>query len=136
MFKFLLSVVLLAGTVAFVGGSVYAQGKYSIKEMTPQVQEALNNRRERFDQLRVLKHSGAVGENNQGYVEVLRSEGQAVSLVASENKDRKIIYRTIAEQNGLDNALGTIEAVFAQVQRDKADSGDKIQNENGSWTSK
>ena len=115
---------------------VFAEGKYSIKQMTPEVQNALNSRRDRFDQLRGLKASGAVGENNHGYVEVLKTAGGADAVVAAENNDRKVIYQTIARQNGLENAVGTIESVFAQVQRDKAAAGDQIQTEDGRWTAK
>lgn len=114
---------------------VWAQGAYSIKQMTPQVQEALNNRRDRYDQLRALKESGDVGENNQGYVTALK-KGSAESLVAAENHDRQVIYQTIADQNNLSDHIATIEHVFAQVQRDKAQAGEKIQEENGSWVSK
>ena len=115
---------------------VFAEGKYDIKQMTPEVQNALNGRRDRFDQLRAFKSSGAVGENNRGYVEALKQEGSAGDIVAAENRDRKVIYQTIAGQNGLENAIGTIEAVFAQVQRDKAGPGDQIQTEDGRWVTK
>ena len=113
---------------------VWADGKYSIKQMTPQVQEALNNRRDRFEQLRSLKTSGDIGESNQGYVEALK-HGAADGVVSAENHDRQVIYQTIADQNGLSGSISTIEHVFAQVQRDKAQGGDKIQGEDGAWVS-
>ena len=115
---------------------VFAEGKYSIKQMTLQVQGALDGRRDRFDQLHGLKVSGAVGENNHGYVEVLKNEGGASNVVDAENRDRKVIYQTIAEQNGLENDLAAIESVFAQVQRDKAAAGEQIQMEDGHWAAK
>ena len=111
-----------------------AQANYSIKQMTPEVESALNNRRDRFEALRDLKSKGSIGENNQGYVEALSPDAQDVAT--AENSDRKVIYQTIAEQNNLRDALQTIEKVFAQVQRDKAQAGDKIQLEDGSWTTK
>ncbi|OGX23749.1 MAG: hypothetical protein A2787_00600 [Omnitrophica WOR_2 bacterium RIFCSPHIGHO2_01_FULL_48_9] len=113
-----------------------AEGKYSIKEMTPEVQAALDSRRDRFEKLKELKSQGIVGENNRGYVELLTNDILAKALVDAENKDRKIIYQTIANQNELNDALETIEKVFAQVQRDKAMSGDKIQQEDGQWITK
>ncbi len=115
---------------------VVAAGKYAIKQMTPSIQSALDNRRERFEDLRALKSSGSIGENNHGYVEVLVIQGNVEGMVAAENKDRKIIYQTIAEQNELEDAIATIESVFAQVQRDKAEAGDKVQGEDGQWISK
>ena len=111
-----------------------AQANYSIKQMTPEVEAALNNRRDRFDALRELKSKGSIGENNSGYVEALSPDAQ--DAATAENNDRKVIYQTIAEQNNLKDAIGTIEKVFAQVQREKAQAGDKIQQEDGSWTTK
>ena len=130
--KSLLLVVMLVLT----SFPVFAQAKYAIKEMTPQVQEALNNRRDRYDQLRDLKAKGWVGENNKGYAEALSEASVAVVLVADENKDRSVIYSTIALQNGLEGSQDTIEKVFAGVQRDKAQQGDKIQDDSGQWITK
>ena len=117
-----------------VTGNGYAQ--YDIKEMTPEVKSALENRKQRFDQLRALKAQGAIGENNRGYVEALETGPAIQSIVDTENQDRKFIYKTIQEQNNLTNAIETIEKVFARVQREKAAPGDKIQNEDGQWATK
>ena len=136
MWKKILFIALLAASAGIGAYQVQAEGKYSIKQMTPEVEAALNSRRERFDQLRRLKSDGIVGENNKGYIDVLQDTGDAQAVSASENKDRHVIYQTIGEQNGLENALGAIESVFAQVQRDKAGPGDKIQSEDGRWDTK
>ncbi len=104
--------------------------------LQPVLQQALESRRSRFEQLHDLKAKGIVGENNHGYVELFESNSAAKSLLESENRDRKMIYQTIAEQNGLEGQLNLIEEVFAQVQRDKADSGDKIQDADGRWIQK
>lgn len=111
-------------------------GQYDIKEMTPEVQAALDHRRNRFEKLRELKARGIVGENNQGYVEVLADEPDAQSIIEAENRDRQVVYTTVEKQNNLTNAMATIEKVFAQVQREKAQPGDKIQDENGQWLTK
>ncbi len=115
---------------------VMAQGKYSIKEMTPAVQEALNHRRDRFDALKALKATGAVGENNQGYVVVLADAPNAKATVDAENRDRRVIYKTIAQQNEIPDQIGAIESVFGSVQREKAQSGEKVQDEQGQWITK
>jgi uncharacterized protein YdbL (DUF1318 family) len=115
---------------------VFAAPKYSIKTMTPEVQSALDARKERFSELRDLKASGLIGENNKGYVEALKDDSKAQGVVAEENSNRKVIYKTIAEQNGLENALSTIESAFAEVQKEKAKAGDKVQNEDGGWITK
>ncbi len=127
---FLLSVLCVISTMAL------AEGRYSIKEMTPELEQALEGRKERFEQLSDLKSKGVVGENNHGYAEILKSENDANVLVEAENRDRKVIYEGIAGQNGLGNALSVIESVFAQVQRDKAKSGEHVQTDNGEWIEK
>lgn len=108
---------------------------YDIKEMTPAVQSALSGRQARYDQLKQLKAQGAIGENNQGYVEALSGAGSSVA--SAENADRRAIYSAIVEQNGLGAAgLGQVQKVFAEVQRDKASSGEPIQLPSGEWTKK
>ena len=133
MFK---KIIFLAVMLSMLSNTGWAQGKYSIKEMTPEVREALDARKERFSQLRSLKSSGVVGENNHGYVEAFKNDSGVSSIIQDENHDRQILYKTIAEQNGLQGALSTIESAFAQVQREKAESGDKIQTEDGGWIAK
>lgn len=134
-FIFMLSVLTVGGIFNFPQ-SVFAEGKYDIKEMTPEVKAALENRRSRFDELKSLKAKGVVGENNRGYVEALKNDSSVKGLVENENADRRVIYKTIEVQNNLSGAMETIEKVFAQVQRDKASSGDKIQAEDGAWVAK
>ncbi len=134
IYKKVLSFAVIA-MVCWVGPAIGAES-YDIKEMTPQVLAALEGRSGRYDQLVELKVKGVLGENNKGYVEVLKSEGDAEVIAEAENVDRKIIYQTIAEQNNLDGQLATIEKVFASVKRDKAVSGNMIQMENGKWVSK
>src|SRR5436190_1596336 len=75
-------------------------------------------------------------ENNQGYVVALTESAEAKNVVDAENADRKVVYQTIADQNGLSGEVATIEKVFGQVQRDKAQTGYKIQLEDGSWSVK
>ncbi len=134
--RFVLMICLWAGTISIMTQPIYAQSQYSIKEMTPEVQAALDGRKNRYEKLRSLKEKGSVGENNHGYVQALSEDAQVQELVEAENKDRRFIYKTIEQQNSLENAMNTIEKVFAQVQRDKANPGDKIQLENGQWVSK
>ena len=135
MFK-KLWISVIAGLLILTCQNVYSEKKYSIKEMTPEVQTALENRRDRYEKLAELKAKGIIGENNQGYVIVLVENKEAQDIADAENKDRKIIYNTIAQQNGLMDALQTIEKVFAQEQAERANPGEKIQKEDGSWIAK
>ena len=81
-----------------------------------------------------VKTQGTIGENNHGYVEVLGMTLWQV-VADAENNDRKTIYQTIALQNGLQDAIETIEKSLP-VQRDKAMPGDKIQEDDGRWVTK
>ena len=115
----------------------FAESKYNIKEMTPEVQTALDNRKSRFEKLSALKTQGVIGENNRGYIEALdATDAQAKTLADQENQDRRLIYQTIEKQNNLTNAMDAIEKAFAETQRERANSGEKIQNPDGSWTTK
>lgn len=116
--------------------SAGAEAKYSLKEMTPEVSAALDARRARFDNLAELKSKGMVGEDDHGYVKALVSAPDVEAVVDAENKDRKFVYTTIAEQNNLAGEMAIIEKVFAEVQRDKAKPGEKIQADSGQWITK
>jgi uncharacterized protein len=133
MRKLLFSTVL----VMALCGIASAQGAYDIQNMTPEVKSALEARKTRFGELKALKAQGFIGETNRGYVEPLGGGRYVMELIAAENKDRQFVYRTIVEQNGLGkDALATVEGVFAGVQRDKANPGDKIQDAAGNWLTK
>ncbi len=133
MKKFCMAVLMMA----ILGMGPVAYAAYEIKTMTPQVKAALESRKEHFGELKQLKAQGVVGENNRGYVELLGGVASVKALINAENADRKVIYQAIVEQNDLgEGALATVEAVFAGVQRDKAESGEKIQSVAGQWGAK
>jgi uncharacterized protein YdbL (DUF1318 family) len=126
--------LLLVGLLVCAAVTVSAQATYDIKEMTPAVKAALDGRKSRFAELKTMKTQGVVGENNRGYVQALGGGADVKALVAAENKDRKQVYEAIVQQNKLGPAaLPTVEAVFARVQREKADPGDKVQDASGRW---
>ncbi len=109
--------------------------QYDIKEMTPQIQQAVTNRQNRYEELQNLKNQGAVGENNQGYTDALDST--AAALVSQENSDRRIIYQAIADQNNLgSNGLSLVQSIFSEVHEEKAAPGQPIQTPDGSWKKK
>lgn len=111
--------------------------QYDLKEMTPEVQQAITNRQNNYNQLQSLKTSGEVGETNRGYVAALNDSPTVQTLVDSENRDRKVIYETIASQNNLGSSgFSVIESVFGEVQREKARPGEQVQNPNGDWVQK
>ncbi len=87
---------------------------YDIKQMTPEVREALAGRQARYSELQAAKHSGAASENSEGLV-----SGNS-PLVSAENHDRLVIYQTIADQNGLGSSgLSQIKSAFAETIRER-----------------
>ena len=113
-------------------------GSYDIKEMTPAVNRALENRSAHYETLHQLKSAGEIGESNQGYVQVLKNAStRAAALAETENADRRIIYKAIVDQNGLGpQGLVEVQKAFAEVQRDKAKPGEFIQVHSGEWMQK
>jgi uncharacterized protein YdbL (DUF1318 family) len=110
---------------------------YDIKEMTPAIESALQNRQARYGHIQEMKEGGILGEDSRGYVAVLKPFPDADSVASAENADRRTIYEAIVSQNNLGGeGLAQVEAAFAAVQREKARSGDSIQLPSGDWTKK
>jgi len=87
---------------------------YDIKEMTPEVKNALSGRQARYAELQAAKNTGAIRENNEGLV------SGNFPLVSAENRDRMVIYRAIADQNNLGSAgLPQIQRAFAETIRER-----------------
>lgn len=111
--------------------------QYDIKEMTPEIEQALQNRQARYSQIQQMKGGGVLGEDNQGYVKVLKQLPDADAIASQENADRRTIYKAIVSQNGLGSeGLAAVQKVFAEVQREKAAGGDSIQLPSGDWVQK
>ena len=110
---------------------------YDLKEMTPAVKQAIENRKVRYAELEALKRQGSIGEDNQGLVKVLKDLPSSGPVALAENYDREVIYQAIVEQNGLGpEGPDQVHAVFAEVQRGKAQTGDFIQLRTGEWVQK
>ena len=54
----------------------------------------------RVPELNALKAKGVLGENSKGYLEFVGGQPEKVSLVESENDDRRQVYEAIAKQQG------------------------------------
>ena len=110
---------------------------YDFKDMTPEINKALKNRQARYYQLQKLKEEGVIGENNTGYVTDLKNNAAASTMVASENKDRRILYEALVEQNKLGTTgLLEVQKAFAEVQKEKAAAGEMVQSAAGDWKKK
>jgi uncharacterized protein len=81
-----------------------------------------------------LKARGVIGENNQGYLDMLAGQTEKKEIVAAENADRRTIYDQIARQTGTSaEIVGQRRAL--QI-AEKAPSGEWLQNSAGTWYQK
>jgi uncharacterized protein YdbL (DUF1318 family) len=81
-----------------------------------------------------LKDTGVVGENNKGYLVILKKSTHKKSVIEAENKDRRTIYAAIAKRQGTTpDLVGKRRAL--QI-AEKADSGTMIQGKDGKWRKK
>ncbi len=105
--------------------------------LSPELELVVASRRARFGQLKEYKTQGWVGEDREGHVAVLGGGPEVEILADAENRDREVIYQETLKQKGLPaDAIGTIRATFAQEQRERAASGEKIQLPSGEWAAK
>lgn len=101
---------------------------------TAGAQDIKSRMRDRLPEIAALKAKGIVGENNQGYLEILKSNGSANKIVGAENKDRTKVYKAIAgKANTSIEVVGKRRAI--QI-AEKADSGEWLQNASGKWYQK
>ena len=107
-------------------------------QKTPAVQKVLNNRKSRVHELQAIKAKGLIGENNKGFIEILKSiQPKEKSLVEAENHDHKFIYDTVVTQNHLGaKGLAKVEEDFAKTHRARARKMDLIQPASGEWVQK
>lgn len=88
----------------------------------------------RLSEIVALKEAGVVGENNQGYLTVIKPPTDKQALIEAENQDRRTIYEAIAKkQNTTPELVGSRRAM--QI-AEKADPGSWIQDAHGKWVKK
>tara|TARA_B100000609_G_C17140090_1_gene395055 strand:+ start:650 stop:997 length:348 start_codon:yes stop_codon:yes gene_type:complete len=88
----------------------------------------------RLPQIEALKNQGALGEDNQGYLKVLKKTGNADKLAAEENKDRKLVYTALAKKLKTTPALVGKRRAIQIAQR--SPKGQMIQDAAGKWKKK
>lgn len=97
------------------------------------VQERMKTRK---DDVSTLLASKTIGENNQGYLEVLKpaTDRKQDKTVTDENADRKVVYTAIATKTGAKSEV--VGRSRAKDVAEKAKSGTMIQKADGSWAEK
>ncbi len=115
-----------------------------IRVSTPAIRAIRDTMRGLFQQLRPYYEKGAVGENNNGFVELrdtgslnLQERGTVTNLVQQQNKQRTALYNEIATANKLGpESVPQIQRIFANSWRDKSRPGWWVQDDKGAWTKK
>ena len=120
-----------------LGGWMMPAAWAQAEGLSPEVLQAVNSRKDRFNQLKGYKTQGLIGEDNQGHVAGLGGGSEVQDLVAAENRDREVIYQGQVMGKGLaPDAIATVRATFAQEQRERAEPGEKVQLPSGEWVTK
>jgi len=97
-------------------------------------QDVKTRMKERLPIIIALKARGVVGENNQGYLEMLKGQSENKEAVMAENQDRKAVYEEIAQKTGTSmQVVGQRRAI--QI-AEKAASGEWVQTPAGQWKKK
>ncbi len=86
---------------------------------------------ERKPHIRALKDKSLIGEDNFGYLAFVSANKEGKKIVEAENKDRGIVYATIAKEQKTTPAL--VGRIRAKQIANIAKSGDYLKKEDGSW---
>jgi len=134
----------LQGLRALGLGVSAAYAQVNVDVSTPAIRALKASMQNRFPQLKPFYDRGAVGENNNGFVEVrgagglnLQEQAKVNQLVDQENKDRTALYREIMTANKFGpESLPQIQKIFANSWRGNSQPGWLIQNDQGQWVKK
>ncbi len=107
---------------------VFVKDAYAQESLSPEVEKAAYSRKDRKPGLVSLEEKGIVGENKFGLVEARdseRADASVNSLINAENGDRMVIYKAIAEKNGI--SVEDVQKIYAKKLQDNASSGTPIE---------
>jgi uncharacterized protein YdbL (DUF1318 family) len=115
-----------------------------IKVSTPAIRAIRDTMRGIFHQIKPYYERGAVGENNNGFVELrdtgslnLQERGTVTNLVQQQNNQRTALYKEIATANKMGpETVPQIQRIFANSWRDKSRPGWWVQDDKGAWLKK
>lgn len=94
---------------------------------------AAMNLNEAMSSLGQAKASGQVGEMANGYLGIVKNEGNAAVITQLINDARKKEYQNLAKKNGI--TLNDVEAMAGQKAQEKTPAGQYI-NVGGKWQKK
>jgi uncharacterized protein len=130
--------------LAWAVASAMAQQQLNLNVSTPAIRSLIASRQQRYPNLVPLFTQGVLGENNRGLVEVrpspdlsLQDKARATTLSTEENHDRQQLYAELAKANNIPpGRLAEVGSIFADVNRQQAQTGWWIQGQDGAWKQK
>ncbi len=102
--------------------------------------EIAANRRVRSGQIQQLKNDRIIGEDRDGYLDVIKPPkdpkylAYAKDVVSAENADRSFLY--LANAQSQNKPLELVERDYAALWSDRAFPGEWVQKEDGTWIQK
>jgi uncharacterized protein YdbL (DUF1318 family) len=120
-----------------------AHAQPDIDISSPAIRQVQASMKDRHGQLEPYYSNGTVGLTRDGLIAIrdlqaipLAQRNQVKQLVSDENRDRKVLYREIAQANGHPEWEPQIRSTFARRWVANAASGWWYQDEHGGWTHK
>lgn len=134
----------LGSLLAWLAPAEAVAAEVDINVSTPAIRQLKASIKQRYPQLEPYYRQGALGENNDGYVEVreaggldLKQRAELQRLVSAENGDRKQLYQEIVKANNFGGEfVPQVAKLFANSWRKEAAPGTMIQDNNGGWRRK
>ncbi|MBF0505158.1 MAG: YdbL family protein [Candidatus Omnitrophica bacterium] len=112
---------------------IFVDNAYA-QELSPEAESAVARRQARHSDLVSWEEKGVVGENRSGLVEIKGSKNDAVQgLVDSENNDRMVIYKAVADKNG--TSIDSVQSLYAKKLQSNASPGTPVEGNSG-WSVK
>jgi uncharacterized protein YdbL (DUF1318 family) len=125
--------MILAAMIAGLG--VFAVSSHAGAATEAELRERF---KERYPELLKAKSAGKIGENTQGFVEIVNSSDAAdeklAKLTDAENADRRALYALIAEEEG--TTADVVAKRNALRNYEKARTGDYLKKPDGTWGQK
>ncbi len=117
--------------------NIFVSEAYAAEDLSADVQAAALRRKDRRDELILWETKGIIGENKSGLLVIRLSDKAdvaATDLVSQENRDRMIIYQSVAEKNG--SSVEEVQKLYAKRLQQDALAGTPIEvfnSETGSY---
>ena len=105
--------------------------------------EIAKDRRLRSGEIQALKSDHIIGEDRDGYLDMINKEvplvdpkyqAYAAGVVAAENADRSYLYLANAQTKS--EPMELVGSDYAKLWRDRAFPGEWVQKEDGTWIQK